>query len=69
MIYYNFTIVVCLLALVGASFYAGYKWAVLRVIESTLQVLQDDNIIRLVEDHNGDIEVYSGTKFYNEVEK
>ena len=69
MIYYNFTIVVCLLALVGASFYAGYKWAVHRVIESTLQVLQDDNVIRLVEDHNGDIEVYSGTKFYNEVEK
>lgn len=69
MIYYNFTIVVCLLALVGASFYAGYKWAVHRVIESTLQVLQDDNIIRLVEDHNGNIEVYSGTKFYNEVEK
>lgn len=69
MIYYNFTIVVCLLALVGASFYAGYMWTVHRVIDSTLQVLQDDNIIRLVEDHNGDIEVYSGTKFYNEVEK
>jgi len=69
MMYYNFTIIVCLLGLVGVSAYAGYKWAVSRVLESTLIVLEQDNIIRLVHLPDGDIEVYSGTKFYNEVEK
>jgi|TARA_R110000796_G_scaffold56071_1_gene130269 hypothetical protein len=53
-----------LLAVVGLSFYAGYKYAYFRVIDSTLTVLQEDNIIQLVELPDGEIEVYSGTKFY-----
>tara|TARA_R110000823_G_scaffold245498_1_gene369569 strand:- start:110 stop:313 length:204 start_codon:yes stop_codon:yes gene_type:complete len=53
-----------LLAVVGLSFYAGYKWAYLKVIDSTLTVLHEDNIIQLVELPDGEVEVYSGTKFY-----
>ncbi len=58
-----------LVILVGLCFYAGYKFALQRAIEQTLMVLEDDDIIRLVNKPNGEIEVYSGTKFYNGVEK
>ena len=59
-----------LLAVVGLSFYAGYKYAYYKVIDTTLMVLEEDNIIRLIELPNGEIEVYSGTKFYrNGVDK
>ena len=53
-----------LLAVVGLSCYAGYKYAYYKVIDSTLTVLEEDNIIRLIELPDGDVEVYSGTKFY-----
>jgi hypothetical protein len=58
-----------LISIVGLSFYAGYKYAYYKVIDSTLTVLEEDNIIRLIELSNGEIEVYSGTKFYNGVNK
>ena len=53
-----------LLAVVGLSCYAGYKYAYYKVIDTTLMVLEEDNIIRLIELPNGEIEVYSGNKFY-----
>ena len=58
-----------LISIVGLSFYAGYKYAYYKVIDSTLTVLEEDNIIRLIELPDGDVEVYSGTKFYNEVNR
>lgn len=57
--------VVLLLALVGLSFYAGYQYAVPKVAETLLTILHQDNIIRLVEREDGEVEVYSGYKFYN----
>jgi len=57
--------VVLLLALVGLSFYAGHQYAVPKVTETLLTILQQDNIIRLVEHEDGEVEVYSGYKFYN----
>lgn len=56
---------VLLLALVGFSFYAGHQFAIPRVTESLLTILKEDNIIRFVEKADGEIEVYSGYKFYN----
>jgi len=58
-----------LISIVGLSFYAGYKYAYYKVIDSTLTVLEEDNIIRLIELPDGDVEVYSGTKFYNGVNR
>jgi len=58
-------IVLLLLALVGLSFYAGHQFAIPRVTESLLTILKEDNIIRFVEKPDGEIEVYSGYKFYN----
>lgn len=58
-------IVVLLLALVALSFYAGHQFAIPRVTESLLTILKEDNIIRFVEKADGEIEVYSGYKFYN----
>lgn len=54
-----------LLALVGLSFYAGHQYAIPRVTEAILMVLHNDKIIRLIELDDGEVEVYSGSKFYN----
>ena len=54
-----------LLALVGLSFYAGHQYAIPRVVEEILKVLHNDKIIRLIEQADGEVEVYSGSKFYN----
>ena len=54
-----------LFALVGLSFYAGHLYAIPRVTEAVLMVLHNDRIIRLIELEDGEVEVYSGSKFYN----
>jgi len=54
-----------LFALVGLSFYAGHQFAIPRVTEMVLMVLHNDRIIRLIELEDGEVEVYSGSKFYN----
>ena len=56
-----------LVALVALCFYVGYKFAVNRSIEAILLLLE--NVIRMIDMPDGEIEIYSGTKFYNEVEK
>lgn len=58
-----------LVALVALCFYVGYKFAVNRSIEAILLLLEKDNVIRMIDMPDGEIEIYSGTKFYNEVEK
>jgi hypothetical protein len=62
-------IVGLLIALVALCFYVGYKFAANRAVNATLLILEKDNIIRLVNMPDGGIEIYSGTKFYNGVEK
>jgi len=54
-----------LFTLVGLSFYAGHQYAIPRVTEAVLMVLHNDRIIRLIELEDGEVEVYSGSKFYN----
>ena len=68
MVYDIFTLVL-LVVLMGCVFYAGYEFAIPRVTEQVLEVLRQDHIIRFVEQEDGEIEVYSGYKFYNGVEK
>ena len=63
MVYDIFTLVL-LVVLMGCVFYAGYEFAVPRVTEKVLEVLREDHIIRFVEQEDGEIEVYSGYKFY-----
>ena len=48
----------------GCTFYAGYQFAIPRVTEGVLEVLKQEQIIRLVEDEDGEVEVYSGYKYY-----
>jgi len=64
---YDLMVIGLLLVLIGLSFYAGYQFALPRVIEAILNTMKDDNIIRLVEEDDGEICIYSGTKFYNGV--
>ena len=64
---YDLMVIGLLLVLIGLSFYAGYQFALPRVIEAILNTMKDDNIIRLVEEDDGEISIYSGTKFYNGV--
>ena len=55
-----------LLALMGLCFYAGYCFFESRIgniIEALLVQLEDEKIIRIIE-HDGEHEIYSGTKFY-----
>mgnify|MGYP003112744871 FL=1 len=52
------------LILMGCTFYAGYQFAIPRVTEGVLEVLKQQQIIRLVEDEDGEVEVYSGYKYY-----
>jgi len=64
---YEFLIILGLLLLVGFSFYAGHEWTLPRVVEDTIHALEEEKIIRFVEknDGSGEVEIYSGTKFYN----
>lgn len=55
-----------LIFLVGMCFWLGYRYALHRAFEVTIKILADDGVIRLVEDEDGETEVYSGSKFYNE---
>ena len=48
------------------QFWLGYRYALHRAFEVTIKILADDGVIRLVEDEDGETEVYSGSKFYNE---
>jgi len=64
---YDLLIIGLLFSLVGLSFYAGIEFAMPRIIEAILNTMKDDNIIRLVEEDDGEISIYSGTKFYNGV--
>ena len=55
-----------LLTLMGLCFYAGYCFFESRignVIEALLVQLENEKIIRIVE-HDGEHEIYSGTKIY-----
>ncbi len=63
MVYDIFTLVL-LIILLCCVFYAGYQFAIPRVTERTLEILREDHIIRLVEDEDGEVEVYSGYKYY-----
>ena len=63
MVYDIFTLVL-LVVLMGCVFYAGYEFAVPRVTEQVLNLLREDHIIRFVEDADGEVDVYSGYKFY-----
>lgn len=64
--YNDITIISLLVFLVGTCFWLGYKYAMNRAFEVTITILEKDNIIRLVEDDEGELEVYSGSKFYND---
>lgn len=55
------------MSLVFLSFYAGYQFALPRIIENVLDTLHEDKIIRMIEEDDGEVNIYSGTKFYNGV--
>ena len=61
---YDLLIIGSLLFLVGLSFYAGYQFALPRVVEAVLTSMNEEQIIRMIEGDDGDIEIYSGYKFY-----
>jgi hypothetical protein len=63
---YDILTLVLLVMLMCCVFYAGYQFAIPRVTEKVLDVLREDHIIRLVEQEDGEIEVYSGYKFYQD---
>jgi hypothetical protein len=53
--------------LVGFSVYAGYRMQNRRledIVQSTLETLEREKIIRIMEQPDGEYEVYSGTKYY-----
>ena len=60
----DFLTISLLLLLVGLSFYAGHIFTIKRVTENLLTLLKEEGIIRLVEDEDGETEIYSGYKFY-----
>ena len=60
----DFLTLALLFLLVALSFYAGYTFTVKQSIENTLTILKEDGIIRMVESDDGEIEIYSGYKFY-----
>ena len=60
----DFLTISLLLLLVGLSFYAGNIFTIKRVTENLLTLLKEEGIIRLVEDEDGETEIYSGYKFY-----
>ena len=60
----DFFTISLLLLLVGLSFYAGHIFTIKRVTENLLTLLKEEGIIRLVEDEDGETEIYSGYKFY-----
>ena len=60
----DFLTISLLLLLVGLSFYAGHIFTIKRVTENLLTLLKEEGIIRLVEDEDGEPEIYSGYKFY-----
>lgn len=62
MLYFSFLV----FTLVAASFYAGYcffEYRIGNVIEKMLIQLEDERIIRIVEE-DGEHEIYSGSKPY-----
>ena len=60
----DFLTISLLLLLVGLSFYAGHIFTIKRVTENLLTLQKEEGIIRLVEDEDGETEIYSGFKFY-----
>lgn len=66
---HDVVILVLLLVLVGISFYLGTKFTFNQIVEHAVDhvfaELEKEGIIRLVEE-NGEIEVYSGNKFYED---
>ena len=60
----DFIIFILLCSLVAASYWLGYQFSINKAIEGTFKVLEQEDIIRIVE-VNGEIEVYSGNKFYD----
>ena len=60
----DFLTISLLLLLVGLSFYAGHIFTIKRVTENLLTLLKEEGIIRLVDDEDGETEIYSGYKFY-----
>ena len=66
---YDILTMVLLFTLMGCVFWAGYQFAIPRVTEQVLNLLREDHIIRFVEDEDGEVEVYSGYKFYQGDEK
>ena len=60
----DFLTISLLLLLVGLSFYAGHIFTIKRVTENLLTLMKEEGIIRLVEDEDGETEIYSGYKFY-----
>ena len=63
-----FTLVM-LLMLLGLVFHAGDQFAIPRVTEKVIEMLREDQVIRLVEDEDGEMEIYSGYKFYQDKRK
>ena len=60
----DFLTISLLLLLVGLYYYAGHIFTIKRVTENLLTLLKEEGIIRLVEDEDGETEIYSGYKFY-----
>jgi len=58
-----------LMLLLGLVFHAGYQFAIPRVTEKVIEMLREDQVIRLVEDEDGEMEIYSGYKFYQDKRK
>ena len=58
-----------LMLLLGLVFHAGYQFAIPMLTEKVIEMLREDQVIRLVEDEDGEMEIYSGYKFYQDKRK